>query len=130
MEREAASQCGDIPVAVVMTTGQNVDFCFVSETLFTLDSDIQPLPKGCSIPRATETPKFNEQQEKVERGDRVEGEVGLQDWFGGRSKLEAREEVIGLGGYGKTLTVLSIVDSFDGEEEEDLEESWNPRFRR
>ncbi len=130
------TQYGDVPVAVVMTTGQAVDFCFVSEKLFSLDSDIQPLPKGSSIPRATETRKFNEQQNRVERGERVERDVFLQDWFGGRLKLDAREEVIGLGNYGKTLTVISVLDSFDGgeqqEEDEDagLEESWTPRFRR
>ncbi len=123
------TQCGDVPVAVIMTTGQNVDFCFVSQTLFELNGDIQPLPKGCTIPRATETRRFNEQQNKVERGDRFEGEVGIQDWFGGSGKHLLREEIIGLGSYGKSLTVLSIIDcGSDDDEEEELEESWTPRF--
>ena len=43
------------------------------------------------------------------------------------------EEVIGLGGYGRTLTVLSAQDAVDVDElQENAEmiESWKPRFRR
>jgi hypothetical protein len=43
------------------------------------------------------------------------------------------EEVVGLGGYGRTLTVLSAQDAVDVEElqeDEELIESWKPRFRR
>jgi len=59
------------------------------------------------------------------------------DWLGGVRSVKALEEVIGLGSYGKTLTVLtcpSIQDQLDEEEEGDDEESmtdrWTPRFRR
>ena len=41
------------------------------------------------------------------------------------------EEMVGLGSYGKTLTVLSPRESSDEDDEEDdeaLEESWTPRF--
>jgi hypothetical protein len=45
--------------------------------------------------------------------------------------VEATEEVLGLGRYGKTLTVItSSAFADDVEEDEDLEESWTPRFRR
>lgn len=128
------TQCTNDPVAIVVTTGQIIDFCFMSDALFRLDTDIQPLPKGCSIPRSTETRLFNQDRNKVLLGSRAESEVWLQDWFGGRVKRTVREEIIGLGNYGKTLTVLSMTGSIDEEEDqdedEDLEESWTPRFRR
>jgi hypothetical protein len=51
--------------------------------------------------------------------------------------VSATEEVIGLGGYGKTLTVLtcpSIVDETyrddDDEDEQKLIDQWTPKFRR
>lgn len=128
------TQCTNDPVAIVVTTGQTVDFCFMSHALFQLDTDIQPLPKGYSIPRATETHQFNQDRNKVLHGSRTENEVWLQNWFGGRLKSAVREEIIGLGDYGKTLTVLTMTGPIDDEEEQDedkdLEESWTPRFRR
>ena len=43
------------------------------------------------------------------------------------------EEVVGLGGYGKTLTVLTAQEAIDADElqeDEEMIESWKPRFRR
>jgi hypothetical protein len=45
------------------------------------------------------------------------------------------EEIVGLGSYGKTLTVLSSEklggDDGHGDDDDDrLAESWTPRFRR
>ena len=48
--------------------------------------------------------------------------------------LSVTEQVIGLGNYGKTLTVLTALDIEEQLEEiegnEALVESWTPRFRR
>jgi hypothetical protein len=52
---------------------------------------------------------------------------------GGRRRIAIDEDVIGLGSYGKTLTVLYNINVPEPEEEEDeaaLIESWTPRFRR
>ena len=40
--------------------------------------------------------------------------------------------MIGLGGYGKTLTVLYGIELPDGDDQDDdsLQESWTPLFRR
>ena len=53
--------------------------------------------------------------------------------MGGRYQVEMDEDVIGLGGYGQTLTILtarSAVDLEELEQDEELVESWRPRFRR
>lgn len=56
----------------------------------------------------------------------------LQLWFGGPRSIELREDVIGLGSYGRTLTVLHGIEPPDETEEDDdtLIESWTPRLRR
>ena len=69
----------------------------------------------------------------VLQGVRVEETSNLQDWFGGKRKIEISEDVVGLGRYGKTLTVLYDINLPDADEEEDEEsliESWTPRFKR
>ncbi|MBS0155161.1 MAG: ImmA/IrrE family metallo-endopeptidase [Nitrospira sp.] len=125
-------QCTNDPVAIVVTTGQAVDFCFMSDALFRLDKEFRPLPKGCSIPRSTETRQFNADKNNILQGNKFESEVWFQDWFGGEIKRKVREEIIGLGTYGKTLTVLSVPEAGDEDEEEsedeDPEEPWTPRF--
>jgi hypothetical protein len=51
----------------------------------------------------------------------------------GRRRIDIREDVVGLGSYEKTLTILyeiEIPDEDEEEAEESLVESWTPRFRR
>jgi hypothetical protein len=57
----------------------------------------------------------------------------LRDWFDTSRDGGLDEEVIGLGKYGLTLTVLSSEaftqeDDEPDDEEETLVESWTPRF--
>ena len=57
-------------------------------------------------------------------------DTDLRVWFGGRRAGQVVEEIIGLGRYGKTLIVISSSTLADDEKEDnDLEESWTPRFR-
>ena len=54
------------------------------------------------------------------------------DWFSSDFHYEMYEEVVGLGSYGKSLTVLSLEELPDPEEieeEEAMRESWTPRFK-
>lgn len=85
------------------------------------------------LPRSSATARLNTDPAKVARGDRADGESNLQDWFGGDLDVELAEEVVGLGAYGKTLTVLTASDLPDAEEieeEEELSDSWTPRFHK
>lgn len=127
----------DDPVAVIISTGQTVDFCFFSESIKSLP-ELTLLRNGIAIPESTATSKFNADPDKVRRAEKIANDIDITDWLGGKKSVTATEEVIGLGGYGKTLTVLSAdslrasVDGYDNEEEEeaDLIESWTPRFHR
>ena len=85
--------------------------------------------KRDAVPRNTPTFIFNQNAENVLNAASSDGESNLQDWFGGRHDIEISEDVIGLGSYGKTLTVLYDINIPDEEDDEDalIESRW-PRF--
>jgi len=122
-------------VAVIISTGPAIDFCFLSDTMKSLPQIIW-LRKGAPVPRDTATAQLNANLTRIASADRADAEVDIMDWLGGTRSARAVEETIGLGKYGKTLTVLTCpavqdetYNEEDGDEEEGLIESWTPRFR-
>jgi hypothetical protein len=92
------------------------------------------LRKGSPVPACTQTAQLNADPGNVQRGQRLESDIDVLDWLGGVTAI-VTEEVVGLGRYGKTLTVLSSErigqePADDGDEnDDDFEERWTPRFR-
>lgn len=126
------TQCTRDPVAIIVSRGGIIDHCFMSEALKQLNG-IDWIKKREGVPRNTATFAFNQISTNVEYGIRVEETSNLQHWFGGKRRIEISEDVVGLGRYGKTLTVLYDIDLPEPEDEEDedsLIESWTPRFKR
>lgn len=124
------AECASYPVAVVVSRGGQVAYGFLSEGFKRLGR-LRFLRKGDSLP-ATFTRTFNADPEKVRQGRMGCGATTLAAWFDGPSHVELDEEVIGLGKYGYTLTVLSseaLPDDPDEQEDEEQEliESWTPR---
>lgn len=118
-----------IPAAIVVSVGNRIDYCFMTTALKDF-RDLQWLKKGMSLPSNVLTRKFNADQHNIANVCRDENEANLQDWFGGTQSVEVREEVIGLGAYGKTLTVITSETFADElEEEEEIEERLTPRWR-
>ena len=118
--------------AIVVSSGKLVEYCFMSDPLREANG-LEWIKKGSLLPTESATRQLNGDTDKVLRGERADNESSLQDWFGGTIQAELYEEAIGLGSYGKTLTVLTIVDlpaAEELEDEEELEESWTPRFKR
>ncbi len=123
-------QKASVPVAMVVSTGSRIDYCFMSKALQDFDALEWPR-KGQPLPAGTNTDMFNADPENVRHTRRVDNETELRDWFGGPRSIPGTEEVVGLGGYGKTLTILSSdIFADDEDEDEDLEERWTLRFRR
>lgn len=61
--------------------------------------------------------------ENVRQGERRDGSALLCEWFeGAPPDLEVEEEVLGLGRYGRTLTLLNIPDLPDPEDFEEAEQ--------
>ena len=93
--------------------------------------------KGTPLPRGTATAQLNANAHRVADGDRAEADINIIDWLGGARSAPATEQVVGLGNYGKTLTVLtcpSVQDETyreeDGDDDENLAQRWTSRFRR
>lgn len=83
------------------------------------------------VPKGTKTKLFD--SAKILRGDRAEGDSDLVTWLQSERNRSVYEEVIGLGVYGKALTVLScsgLSDEEEIDEEKELKESWEVRFRK
>lgn len=126
------AQCTRDMAAIVISSGYRIDHCFMSEALRALDG-IDWLHKRDFLPRSCPTYAFNQDAVNVRTAQRIEQSSNFQEWFGGRRSLEISEDVIGLGSYGRTLTILYDINVPEPEEEEDeaaLIESWTPRFRR
>ena len=118
-------------VAVIVSSGAAVDFCFLSDTMKALP-DLTWLRKGSPLPRGSATLELNRNPDRVRQVQRVRADCDLLDWLGGSTSAGATEEAIGLGRYAKSLTVIScpsITDATFDDEEEDLEDAWAPRFR-
>ncbi|MDA8118672.1 MAG: ImmA/IrrE family metallo-endopeptidase [Gammaproteobacteria bacterium] len=125
----------DDAVAVILSTGRAIDYCILSEAMKSLP-DLAWLKRGSPVPANTTTARFNADGSRILRAEREEDEIDVLDWLGGRHSSIVTEEVVGLGRYGKTLTVLSSrkigYDAYadEGDEEDDLVERWTPRFKK
>ena len=126
----------DAAAAIIVSRKGIVDYCFMSETMRSL-KEMAWLRKGTPVPSDTVTESIIDKSEEEQWEARAEGEVDITTWFGGRKSVSAWEEVIGLGSYGRVLTVITcpnLVDEVYMDEDEDsdeaLEESWTPQFRR
>ena len=118
------------PVAVIRSEGGTIEYAVMSGPLRDFQG-IDWIRKGTPVPPESGTADFNADTAKVAQGRRAKGQSSLQDWFNGPHRQEIIEEVIGLGSYGKTLTVLTGMESPDETEDDEgnLEESWAVHFR-
>ena len=107
----------DDPVAVIVTCEGRVEYCFMSERLKDLKG-VQWLKRGDLIAPRSATAAFNKNAANVSEAKQDEGCSWLDEWFDGTPQIEMNEDVVGLGNYGKTLTVLFTEEIIDDEEDE------------
>jgi Zn-dependent peptidase ImmA (M78 family) len=121
-------------VAVIVSTGAKIDYCFMSDG-WKQAKGISWLKTGTPVPQGTVTAAFNALPDNIRLGKTDSGAGRLNDWMGGDRTYSIAEEVVGLGQYGRTLTILTCdalaLDAGEDEEENDeqLVESWTPKFR-
>ena len=122
----------DDPVAVVCSAGQRVQFAFLSKSIKDR-RDLTWIRKGAGLPPVTATANFNKNPDNVRLAKRVSSSSTLDIWFDGGGDTELCEEVVGLGEYGRTLTILwadAIPDPEEAEESErDEDENLLPSQR-
>jgi IrrE N-terminal-like domain len=126
------TQCTSDPMAIIVSTGGSIEYCFMSDALKDHDGS-DWIRHRMAVPRTTPTFAFNTNPHNVRQAERIEYESDLQTWFGGSERIKLREDVIGLGRFGKTLTMLhgiELPEDQDEDADEALIESWTPRFRR
>jgi hypothetical protein len=123
-------------VAILLSRGQSVEWCFMSDGLKQAKG-LSWVRKGTPVPASTVTANFNARPENVRAAQRDSGDGRLNDWMDGERAYRVTEEVIGLGHYGRTLTVLTcealsmrVEEAADEGDEDALVESWTPKFRR
>jgi Zn-dependent peptidase ImmA (M78 family) len=120
-------------VAVIQSSGDRIEFCFMSDRMLALHPERWPR-KGDPLPKSSATYRFNQDKTKVANAAKADGSTDTSEWFSDRRDIALFEETIGLGSYGKTLTILSTVDPVADEDEPDedaeLAESWTPHHRR
>lgn len=124
------TQCNSNPVAVIRSNGNRIDYAFMSDALRDFHG-LTWIKKNTPVPPETETAEFVRDTSQISNGGRVVGKSDLSDWFGGRSQ-QIGEEVLGLGQYGKVITVLTGMENPDETEDDeaDMTDSWTPKFRR
>ena len=118
-----------IPAAVIVSSSGKVDYAFLSDEMKEFPN-LEWLRKGQALPSGTLTKRFATSDNAVCAGRQDEDEIELDLWLGGRKGIRAKEEVLGLGSYGRILTVLTTDLLPEDDADDDMEESWRPRFRR
>ena len=104
------------PVAVIISQGNRINYCFMSEAIRELKG-IEWIKRGDLIPRSSKTYDFNRDINNITSGLVPESTTTLDNWFENAPAVEMNEDVVGLGSYGKTLTVLftnEALDDYDG----------------
>lgn len=117
----------DAAVAVVISTGSSVNYCFTSRALRGIRGYKHPI-KGSVLPRDSLTRSFNQTDNNVIFAKREDDGTDLIAWFHADDEIDANEEVIGLGEYGKTLTIITA-DLPDPDDDSDDMAPFHPRFR-
>lgn len=119
-----------LPVAIVQSEDNRVDFCFMSKDLEDFRG-LQWPKKGTSVPTATHTFDFNQSQERIIVAERWSEESTLEPWFGCYPNVSVVEDIVGLGSYGKTITVVwseTYADEVDRDSGKGSDDDWQPRF--
>jgi len=121
-------------VAVILSIDGKVKCCFQSDNM--KRARVGWCHKGDAVPSGSLTASILCGKTPY-LGEPIYGETDLQDWFGCDQSQPAREEVTRLHWPGGLLTLLFAAalpadDRYldDEDDEEDLVESWTPRFKR
>lgn len=108
----------DDPVVVIMSRGQTVEWWEMSAPVFDLPN-LTWINRGSSLPRESATARFNKTSTNIAAGNREEATSILSNWLDGAPDVEMNEDVVGLGSYGRTLTVLFTDEALDAGETDD-----------
>lgn len=107
---------------MIVSSGNQVEYCFISEALEAIRG-VRRIANKSVLPSGSCTARFNSTPGKMSYGSQEGAWTSLDDWFDDAPQIEMKEDVVGLGGYGKTLTVL-FTDQVLNAEGVDDDEDW------
>lgn len=122
------AECSEDPVAVIVSSDDAVEFCFLSPPLQELPAITWP-KRGTPIPRGTATSMFQSDPRKIQDACQEKSCSMLDDWLDGAPRIEVKEDVVGLGQYGKVLTVLFTDEPIEPEDPDESEDSFDHMTR-
>ena len=115
-------------VAVIVSYQGAVEFMVGSEAFKGLPG-IDWLSRGDRLPQRSPTYSFVKNLEWVRECGVEEAGSTLSTWFSSAPNLEIEEDIVGLGGYGRLMTVL-ITESNEEEDDEGSEDDdWIDRWK-
>jgi Zn-dependent peptidase ImmA (M78 family) len=115
------------PVAVIQCSQNQIEFCCMSERMMRFHPGRWP-KKGDRIPRQSCAAKLHADQTRILSSERLDDEADGTHWFCLFDEVELYEETVGLGSYGRSLTILTTVDAVsDEDDEEEDDRGWNRR---
>ena len=92
-------------MAVVVSEGPTLRYAFLSDELKEF-RDIDWPQRNSPLP-VVPTAAFNRDPRKVINREEAQHDTPMGDWFGGDHSANLSEEIVGLGRYGRTLSVLT-----------------------
>lgn len=95
-----------IPAVVIRSQNNKIDYCFMSNSMKDF-GNFTWIKKGDVVPTETETFHFNKDKDKISLSQKESNETDIQNWFDIEQSIPALEEIIGLGKYGKILTIIT-----------------------
>lgn len=117
------------PLAIVLSRGDEIQWCFMTEA-FRECHGVYQLPKKSLLPKASATYAFNSDNSNVANALQREDYASLRTWFERARNVEIQEDIVGLGHYGKTLTVLFSDELIEEDEAEGQDEGDSDDDRR
>jgi hypothetical protein len=78
---------------VIVSTGQTIDYYFLSEAMKSLPN-LNWLKKASPLPSGTLTAAFASDARRVLNGDCDGDEIDVMDWLGGTKSARVSEEVV------------------------------------
>lgn len=107
---------GEDPLAVILSRGDEIEWCIMTKS-FSECHGVYQLPKKSLLPKASATYAFNSNSSNVANGASREDYASLRTWFERARNVDVQEDVVGLGHYGKTLTVLFSNEPLEDDDE-------------
>jgi Zn-dependent peptidase ImmA (M78 family) len=122
------AEFADSPVAVIVSSEGRVAFASLSDAM--RESGFTWPKAGDLVPQSSTTYSFQKDADNITKGRKAEAFAMLDEWFDGAPRVEVKEDVVGLGDYGKTLTVLFTSEALESDEDESEEDGYIPSWRR